>query len=525
MNCSNLLKCLQRTNRLSRAARRRVNLVVIALGASSAFPSIGYSQSPAGPGLTGGSLTYNNAVEVAAAQANDLVYQTLDRDCNPGGVLDTLANPTFGDITARGQTPGPLCNQDTFFVYGNARELVHTANELQGANGPTIASLGVDLEGLGTALRWTAAEELAAQSSMATEFTNSQLSSLAARISALRNRATGFGGVGRLELLRRSSPMVAQADDNSEPSQGAGGEEYSPWGGFLNYGFGHGNKLSTPLEDAFDFDGSELTIGLDYRFDNNVVVGGILGLTRQDIDFDESASAISVVDGVMESEGESLLLFAMSQGERVTLSGSIGLQSLDYLVSRDIKYPSFNPDTESIYQNALSEPTSESLFATFGFGYAFTWDKVGLEPFLNIEYIDSTIDAFSEQRSLNQLGDPTATRRFDLAVSEQKIESLKTSVGFRFQYVFTPRWGVFVPFLSAAAIREHEDTSRTITAGYAALKDVLGTSTFVVPTDAPDESYVTASAGFSLILRGGRERELGGPNRWWPAGVLPVFDN
>jgi len=30
-------------------------------------------------------------------------------------------------------------------------------------------------------------------------------------------------------------------------------------------------------------------------------------------------------------------------------------------------------------------------------------------------------------------------------------------------------------------------------------------------TDPPDESYFTASAGFSMVLRGGRQTEVGGP--------------
>src|SRR5690606_8718070 len=126
--------------------------------------------------------------------------------------------------------------ENTFFVYLNARELVHSANELQG-QGPTIASLGVDQEGLGTALRWTAAEEVAAQGSMATEFANGQLSPLAARISALRFGAAGFGPAGLYDWLKRSSPMVAQVG-GAVDAPADSGEQYSPWGGFLNYGFG-----------------------------------------------------------------------------------------------------------------------------------------------------------------------------------------------------------------------------------------------------------------------------------------------
>jgi hypothetical protein len=469
-----------------------------------------YAQSndgETGPGLPGLESAYANSIERAAAAANDLVFRTLDGDCNPGGVLDSLPSPVFGDITARQSTPGPLCNPDTFHVYLNARELVHTANELQGS-GPTIASLGLDQEGLGLALRWTAAEELAAQGAMATELANGQLSTLAGRLTALRFGAAGFGTAGRYELMRRSSPMLAQ---NGADAVAIEGETYSRWGGFLNYGYGYGSREPTALEDAFDFDGSEFTLGVDYRLRNNVVIGGIFGSTRQNIDFDEAASAISVVDGDIDADGSSLMVFALAQGERVSLSGSIGTQSLDYFVQRNIQYPSFNPNTDSVYSVAESEPQADVTTATFNFGYAFRWNKLSLEPFVNVEKLDVSIDAFSERRSIDRLSTTGESRRFDLAVSAQDIDTLRTAVGVRFQYVVTPRFGVIVPYWSLAAYQEHEDSSRTITTGYAALADVLGSSTFAMPTDARDSSYYTFAAGASTVLRGGRQREAGGP--------------
>jgi hypothetical protein len=71
---------------------------------------------------------------------------------------------------------------------------------------------------------------------------------------------------------------------------------------------------------------------------------------------------------------------------------------------------------------------------------------------------------------------------------------------------------VIIPYWNLAAHKELEDDSRTITAGYAALEGLPGfdSRVFVVPTDAPDDTYYSASVGFSVIFRGGRQRELGG---------------
>ena len=465
-----------------------------------------------GPGLVG--LQYANDVEEAAAVANQTVFNALDASCNPGGIFDTEPEPDAPPA-------GTGCNEDRFFVYLNSRELVHTANEIRGS-GATVASLGQNLTGLGLALRWTAAEELAAQGSMATEFANGQLSNLAARMSALRFGAGGFGITNMYRLDPARDHLLAATQDPTDDDSAADDaarETYSRWGGFLNGSFGYGSKEPTPLEDAFDFDGSEITLGADFRLLNNLWLGGIVGLSDQAIDFDEAASRTSVVDGNVDSSGTSVIVFALFEGERLNLNGSIGAQSLSYDIVRHIKYPSFNPNTESANSLANSHPEADVRTATFSIGYAVGREKFTFEPFFNVEYVDATVDAFAEERSINLLSDDSVSKRFDLAIAEQSIQSTDTTLGFRLQYVLTPRFGVIVPYLSLEAHRELNDDARTIAAGYAAIADIFGRDAFLVPTDAPDESYSVASLGFSVVLRGGRQREADGPI----AGGLSAF--
>lgn len=486
---------------LARSIASRFWLAVGGIALAALAPLSGEAQT-ADPGLGLIGLPYANGVEEAAASANQQVFDALDASCNPGGIFDTVPEPAAAP-------PGTDCTDEgRFLVYLNARELVHTANEIRGS-GATIASLGQNLEGLGLALRWTAAEELAAQGSMATEFSNGQLSNLAARLSALRFGARGFGVANLYRTNPRRDRLLASAQDEAVATEGAR-ETYSPWGGFLNGAFGYGRKDPTPLENAFDFDGSELTLGIDYRLPRNIVLGAIVGVSEQAIDFDEAASEISVVDGSMDADGTSVILFALYQGERLTMSGSIGAQRLSYDVVRKIKYPSFNPDLASANSVANSQPETDIRVATFNVGYAFGSRKATLEPYLNVEYLDATVDAFDEERSINLLSNNNVSKRFDLSISEQQFDSFDTALGLRMQYVVTPRFGVIVPFITLAAHRELADDARTITAGYAALRDVLGTRSFVVPTDPADESYAVATAGFSIVLRGGRQRQAGG---------------
>jgi len=481
---------------------RRIRLIGLAALAAAPLQVLAQTQNP-GLGLPG--LPYANEVEQAAADANQLVFNTLDSSCNPGGIYDSEPEPSAPPV-------GTSCNADRFFVYLNARELVHTANEIRG-DGANVASLGSDLKGLGLALRWTAAEELAAQGSMATRFSNNQRSNLAARLNALRFGSARFRAASVYRFDAQHDRLFAQNDGDvgAAATDEPAGETYSRWGGFLNGAFGFGAKQPTPLEDAFDFDGSEMTLGVDYRFPSDVVLGGILGLGRQMLDFDEAASDISVVDGNIESDARSLILFALYQGEKLSVSGSVGAQSLDYDIERNIKYPSFNPNTTSVNSLANSHPSADLTTATFGVGYAFSFGRFTLEPNFYAEYVDMTIGAFAEERSINRLSNTSISKRFDLDVSEQNIESLDAAFLLRMQYVVTPRFGVIIPYLSLEAHSELEDNPRTITAGYAAIADILGSSSFAVPTDVPDDSYNVASVGVSLVLRGGRQRTIDGP--------------
>ena len=239
-------------------------------------------------------------------------------ECNPDGRFDLTPLPEFADAPMSGD-----CTEESFAIFLTSRELVHTANELQ-RSGPTISSLGLDQEGLGLALRWTAAEEFAAQGSMATDFVNDQLSNLSARMSALRFCARGFS-IAAMPINPAGDTRVASLE--RPRGGGASGDEaletYSPWGGFINGAFGWGTKKPTDLENPFDFDGSEVTAGIDYRFANNFILGGMVGYTEQTVDFDEAASDVSVTDGEIVADGFSYMAFGLYEGERLTFSASV----------------------------------------------------------------------------------------------------------------------------------------------------------------------------------------------------------
>jgi uncharacterized protein YhjY with autotransporter beta-barrel domain len=423
-----------------------------------------------------------NALERAAANANQATYNQLFNPCSQG-----IGTCSAGDRV----------------VFENTRELVETANELLGS-GSTQYSLGLDTENLGFALRWTAAEELAAQGSSTTKFAANQLSALATRVAALRWGVQGLRRAGNDD--KDSDVLVAKTPAITYGSGGGAGAdvayEYDHWGWFVDGSFGYGSKDPTDLEDAFDFDGQEVTVGLDYRFSSAVVSGVIVGYSDKEVDFDSSRS---IVDGGVKSQGYSVIAFAMLEGDAAYLTGSIGYQQLQHDVTRRITYPSFNPIVESVDSTASSSSDSGSFLATLGAGYSWRRGAFAAEPSLDVSYSDTTVDGFTE-RSVDNANAAAGNDPFNLKVGKQSIESIDVAPGIKLQYVFAPKFGALIPYLVGRYHLELSDDARTISAQYADAIGQLGSvagSNFAVSTDAPDDKYYTAAGGCTVAFGSG----------------------
>lgn len=390
------------------------------------------------------------------------------------------------------------CTGQTFTLFANVREIIHTANEITG-DGPTAFSLGSNLEGLGFALRWTAGEEFAAQGSLSSEFSGSQVSGLATRLSALRAGASGFSFAGVPYATDRDGQLAyhPSARKRGAGASGDGGQNYSRLGGFINYEYGEGTRDATDLEDAFDFDSRQITLGLDYRFSDQWVAGAVVGISDQEVDFDASKS---IVEGGIEAEGYSIMPFAMFQGDKFYASGSLGYQQLTFDSERAIRYPSFNPDLPSTDTVAVSETDADVVSLFTEVGYTYTHRKITIEPFANLKYSDTTIDGFVE--------DDITDDAFDLVVEGQEITSTELTLGVKLQYTFTPSFGVFVPYVIIETVNQSDDAPRFISAYYA--QDTTAEASFNVPTDKLDSRYNTYAIGVSSVIRGARQKSVGG---------------
>lgn len=425
-------------------------------------------------------LSQLNPLEQLAAKANQAVFTALTT--SSAGSATGEAPPI---CTANQAVAGGSCVGNVWLIFQRVRELVDTANALEGTNGQTLYSLGLDAHGLGQALRWTAAEELSAQGRSSTEFGNGQFNVLGNRLAALRFGARGF---------RMASNGVVQGG-------AAGADEAalaSPWGGFLDSSYDYGRKSdSTNLqgyEDAFSFDGLEISGGVDYRFNANFVLGTMVGFSDKRIDFDSSEST---TDGRIRSNGASLMVYGLWEANSFYASASVGWQRLTHDFVRRITYPSLNPLVPSVDDTASSTTKSNAILATLGLGYDWTYKAFTAEPYLKSEYQKIKVNAFSE----------AGANGFDFSYGDQNITSLDSALGLKFQFVVSAPFGVVVPYVRGELHKQSQDKERQISAVYAALSSVglanASGANFEIPDDQRKDNYGLVGVGLSVVFKHG----------------------
>lgn len=418
-----------------------------------------------------------NSAQAVVQTYNDLISNA---GCNDAMLVDPGSLPVNG-------LP-PTCTGQTYQLFNNVRRLMHTANEISDDRIGGIAfSLGLDQRGLGLALRWNAAEEYNAQASLSSDFLQGQLSGLSNRITALR-LGNNLGGINALDVYQ------GYAANQQLTGGGAGADDdaYSRWGGFINYTGGSGKKSPTPLEDAFDIEGSDITFGGDYRFNSEWTAGIVAGMTDQEIDFD---SALSTVDGGVISDGFSVMPFVLYQDKSLFATASLGYQTLTFDTERSIRYPSLNPDLPSPNTQTASSTDASTISFAGELGYNYNINAFSVEPYLKLNYADTSVDAFVE-RDLND-------RAFDVAVAKQSFDSLESSIGLRLRYTFTPSFGVFTPFVGFQSVNQSNTDARTLSARYA--NAATTDNVFQLSSDEIDSQYTITTYGIASVIRGGRQ--------------------
>lgn len=358
------------------------------------------------------------------------------------------------------------------------QSLLDTCDYLATASDPEIIS----------ALNQFIPDEIAAQGKNSINFARIRNRNILLRLNALRR---GYSGPSldnlTVSIQGEQLPSFLISELSGLPSgAGASADESSlasPLGIFVNGNISFGDTETTAREAGFDFSTNGLTLGIDYRYTNEFVLGGAFNYLSTDSDYTGKSSNLDI-------DGYSLSLYgSYYKSEQIFVDSivSIGLNS----------YDSKREFTTGGMDHSLKGDTDGTEYElSIGAGYEYNNQNFSFVPEARINYLHIEVDSYDET---------SANSGLNLSIDQQDIESLVASVSGSFSMAYSTVYGVFIPYLTIEWEHEFSNDSRAIVARF--VNDPSHTD-FSVLTDNPDRDYFHLGLGVTAALQKGKSAFL-----------------
>ncbi len=399
---------------------------------------------------------------------------------------------------------------EEFDLLRRCADAIDAGGLAEGANGRKAN----DFNAATTALSNIAPDEISAQGTTSVKTTNIQQNNIAARVSALQSGARGFGFAGlRLDINgkkltdRELSAMFldhttgggASADDNVM-------DQFSRLGFFVNGSYNFGDRDGSVREAGFDYDTQGITIGTDYFITDKFIIGAAFGITNANIDMDDNG-------GGLDTDSTNLSIYgSFFHSEQLYINGFLDFGKSEHSSLRNINYTlketqggccvvDLTGNDITVDQQARSKTDATQKTLAVDMGYELHQGSFTYGPTLSLGYSKIDIDGFSESMS-----NPDAVGRgLGLRIDAQKIESIKSQLGFQLANSASFGWGVLTQQVRFTWLREYSDNSRIIRANYIYAPKERNMD---FATDNPDRNYFITSIDISATLSHGRSAFL-----------------
>ncbi|MET0064728.1 MAG: choice-of-anchor D domain-containing protein [Candidatus Thiodiazotropha sp.] len=322
-----------------------------------------------------------------------------------------------------------------------------------------------------------------------------QVRNLGARISALRNGARGLSMNGlNWSIDGDSLPLATlinayQAGLYRGGAAGDDGDLYDArLGVFVTGSIGTGSKDDTALESGLDFDTQGITLGSDYRFTDQFILGGALGYVSTRSDLTNNG-------GKLDTRGYSINLYGTyfsAADYFVDFAAGYGQNRFDQ--ERRIIY--LLDDSANVNQVFSADYDGDTYSLFIGSGYDLNRNAWSFGPRLDVEYIRSDIESFREQSQDREAdGSGWATR-----VEDMQQTWLTLNLGGRVAYTHSTDWGVLIPYCRLDWLHEFKDDAQTLSAYFV---DDPDAQAIEIHTDEPDRDYMRLRIGASAQMQNG----------------------
>jgi len=249
-----------------------------------------------------------------------------------------------------------------------------------------------------------------------------------------------------------------------------------PWGLIVQGKFQTGGK-HVPL-GGFSADAYELTLGVDYRFTDQLVMG--------------SAFAYNYTDTLMDKDAGNM----RSNIYRAQIFGDYFLPDDVYVNWLGI-YTAYDNNLQRKFGYAgyvghtASTPNADLYSLALSIGKDFQREEWLFGPYLRTEYLHLRVDAYREQGG----------QGLAYAAGAQSVDSLILIPGLQLSHVFSLPWGVLTP--SVRFEYEHQFLNDNQSVDLRLADAPAGTGRFFLATGAPDRDYYNLGGAITATFPGG----------------------
>lgn len=321
---------------------------------------------------------------------------------------------------------------------------------------------------------------IATQSQLIFRVVEAQNRAVAARLYAVRSSAGGINLMGnQFAAMGGATPLSAAVFGTAGPNEGATSGQpdadrraRKPLSAYLSVDYAIGERDPTSSQSGFDYDVRLLSGGLDYRVDDNLLIGASLGFGLGEADLDAAAGKVESESFVLTGYGS----FAKA-GWYVDASAGFSVDNFDEIE----RATGFAP-----LPKATADTDGDTRFLTLNGGFNLTTGPLSVGPTLGIRYAETEIEGYKEE----------GAGPLNLTVEDQEAESLIGSVGAQATLRFESDVGVIAPHLRVSFEREFDNEDRSI------LARLPGGQLASVTAEADDEDVVVVGGGVAVQFSG-----------------------
>jgi len=347
--------------------------------------------------------------------------------------------------------------------------------------------------GVGLALEQITPEALGIAVDASQTSVQNQMLSIRSRMASLRAGVMGIN-LDQLNIQRGGWTLSGRDLRYLLASVGGGGPSadvdtnLGALGVFASGTFNLGNRDRTENQTGFDFKTLALTVGADYRLNDQFVLGTAFSYTAIDTDVDSSG-------GALDTRGYGLTLYGTYYPtDQFYLDGMVNYGWNNYDQRRNVTYQLQNTDVKQSFDSSYG---GQQFFVDLGVGYEFTSGNLTFGPEVRLSYLDVKVDPFQERAGNSNPGSAWA-----VAIDQQDLQSLVSTVSGRVSYLIDQPWGVLQPQIEFSWLHEFNDDNCVVIGRFvegAAVPDNL----FQLATDPVDKNYFRLGLGLSARFNRG----------------------